>query len=243
MRWGLAGSVLALFAVLAPFGAGAAEPDWLACAQAGTAAEQRFGIPAGLLRAIGQVESGRTAPDGLAAPWPWTIDVAGEGRFLPSSEAAVAAVRGLLARGAASVDVGCFQVNLHYHPNAFASLEEAFDPVANALYAARFLSALHLRDGSWQAAVGAYHSATPEHGLPYRDRVLAAWNEAAPDAAPVIAFGVRVITPVPAGTAPRVISLRPVSGLPVLLHGAPDRATRAGGRGEGRPVWSASSNS
>ncbi len=219
MRWCLAGSVLALFAVLAPIGAGAADPDWLACAQAGRAAEQRFGIPAGLLRAIGQIESGRTAPDGFAAPWPWTIDVAGEGRFLPSREAAVTAVRDLRGSGAASIDVGCFQVNLHYHPDAFASLDEAFDPVANALYAARFLSALHARDGSWRAAVAAYHSATPEHGLPYRDRVLAAWNEAAPDAAPVIAFGVRVITPALAGTAPGVIALRPVSGLPVLVNG------------------------
>jgi len=219
MRWRLAGSVLALFAVLAPFGAGAADPDWLACAQAGAAAEQRFGIPAGLLRAIGQIESGRTGPGGFAAPWPWTIDVAGEGRFLPSREAAVAAVRDLLAGGAASIDVGCFQVNLHYHPDAFASLDEAFDPVANALYAARFLSGLHDRDGSWQAAVAAYHSATPEHGLPYRDRVLAAWGEATPVVLPVIAYGVRVITPALAGTAPGVIALHPVGGLPILVHG------------------------
>ena len=219
MQWRGAGLALALLAGLAPFGARATEPDWQACAQAGAAAEQRFGIPGGLLRAIGQIESGRTGPDGLAAPWPWTIDVAGQGHFLPSRGDAVAAVRGLLAGGAASIDVGCFQVNLHYHPDAFASLDEAFDPLANALYAARFLTALRARDGSWQAAVAAYHSATPGHGLPYRDRVLAAWNEPAPIALPVIAFGVRVITPALAGTAPGVIALRPVGGLPAMVHG------------------------
>ena len=164
--------------------------------------------------------SGRTGPDGVAAPWPWTIDVGGAGRFLPSRGAAVTAVRDLLAGGTASIDVGCFQVNLRYHPDAFASLDEAFDPVANALYAARFLAGLRVRDGSWQAAVAAYHSATPEHGLPYRDRVLSAWNDdTTPVAPPVIAYGVRVITPVLAGTAPGVIALRPVSGLPGLVRG------------------------
>ena len=30
------------------------------------------------------------------------------------------------------IDVGCFQVDLFYHPYAFTSLEEAFDPDANA---------------------------------------------------------------------------------------------------------------
>ena len=219
MRRRGAGVALALLAGLAPLGAGAAEPDWQACAQAGTAAEQRFGIPGGLLRAIGQIESGRTGPGGLAAPWPWTIDVGGRGHFLPSREDAVASVRDLLAGGAASIDVGCFQVNLHYHPDAFASLDEAFDPLANALYAARFLTALRAREGSWQAAVAAYHSATPGHGLPYRDRVLAAWNEPAPVAPPVFAFGMRVITPALAGTAPGVIALRPVGGLPAMVHG------------------------
>jgi hypothetical protein len=212
-------AVLAVWVVLAPLRAGAADADWQACAQAGAAAEQRFDIPSGLLRAIGQVESGRSGPGGLAAPWPWTIEAAGQGRYLPSREEAVAVVRELLSGGTASIDVGCFQVNLHYHPAAFASLDEAFDPVANALYAASFLTALHARDGSWEAAVAAYHSATPEHGLPYRDRVLAAWNGAAPAAPPVFAFGMRVIVPVRAGTAPGVITLHPVAGLPVLVHG------------------------
>ena len=40
------------------------------------------------------------------------------------------------AQGARSIDVGCMQVNLLHHADAFASLEQAFDPVANARYAA-----------------------------------------------------------------------------------------------------------
>ena len=42
-----------------------------------------------------------------------------------------------------SIDIGCAQVNLMHHPDAFASLEQAFDPMANADYAARFLKQLH----------------------------------------------------------------------------------------------------
>ena len=216
MRWQRALSVVAL---LVPLQAGAVEAGPSSCAQAGLLAEQRFGIPDGLLRAIGVVESGRTGPDGAVAAWPWTINARGEGRFLAGRDEAMASVRALFADGTTSIDVGCDQVNLHYHPNAFAALEEAFDPAANALYAARFLSELYTRAGSWEAAVAAYHSASPEHGLPYRDRVYAAWGGAAPARTEVVAYGVRVVTPAALGAAPGVIVLRPVAGLPAMLRG------------------------
>ncbi len=205
---------------LCPFApARAGLTDWQVCAAAAAAAEQRFGIPNGLLLAIGHVETGRSGPGG-AAPWPWSINAAGQDQILASLPEAVAAVRARQAGGVASIDVGCFQVNLMYHPAAFASMEEAFDPVANATYAAAFLASLHTRTGGWQAAVAAYHSATPARGLPYRDRVLADWGGAAPERAPVVAFGVRVITPSRLGTAPGVIVLRRVGALlPMLVHG------------------------
>jgi hypothetical protein len=63
------------------------------------------------------------------------------------------------------------QVNLMYHPEAFASLEQAFDPVANATYAAGFLQRLFAQTGSWPAATAAYHSAVPELGQPYQRKV------------------------------------------------------------------------
>jgi hypothetical protein len=73
------------------------------------------------------------------------------------------------------IDVGCLQVNLHYHPQAFASLEEAFDPPANARYAAQFLTRLHQGTRNWEQAAARYHSSTPELGDAYRLKVLAAW--------------------------------------------------------------------
>jgi hypothetical protein len=52
------------------------------------------------------------------------------------------------AAGSQSIDVGCFQVNLYYHPTAFVSLAEGFDPAANARYAAALPGRLHMQVGN-----------------------------------------------------------------------------------------------
>jgi hypothetical protein len=168
-------TILLLLALLLP-GPALAEPGRL-CRAAIQAAERAANIPAHLLTAIARVESGRRDPDtGAFHPWPWTINAEGRGQFFATRAAAIAEVQALQARGVRSIDIGCMQVNLRHHPNAFANLEEAFDPVANATYAARFLTELQAaRGGDWQRAVGAYHSQTAEFGDPYRARVLAAW--------------------------------------------------------------------
>lgn len=154
-----------------------AQPGLL-CAQAIEAASRAHGTPPGLMAAIGRVESGRHDPtSGALHPWPWTVDAEGQGTFYDSKEQAVAAVRALQARGIASVDVGCMQVNLMHHPHAFGSLEQAFDPMANADYAARFLVQLHGQTGAWPAATAMYHSATPELGAAYEQKVMAVWPE------------------------------------------------------------------
>lgn len=148
-----------------------------ACRAAVTAAERAEAIPGRLLWAIALAESGRWDPRRRARfAWPWTINAEGQGHFFPTKDAAIAAARALQARGVRSMDVGCLQVNLHHHPRAFADLEDAFDPVANAAYAARFLRSLYAQTGSWVGAAGRYHSATPELGGPYRDRVVALWT-------------------------------------------------------------------
>ncbi len=155
----------------APLADGAA-----ACRAAIATAERERAVPPGLLQAIGRVESGRRDPvSGQFAPWPWTINAEGRGMFFPTREAAIAEVRQLQARGVRIIDVGCMQVNLHHHPNAFPALEQAFDPLANARYAAQFLGELRSASGDWARAAGHYHSQTPERAEAYRARVLAAW--------------------------------------------------------------------
>jgi hypothetical protein len=158
---------------------GSAMPAML-CRGAIASAETTFRIPDLFLSAIGRVESGRPLPlSGQVAPWPWTVDAEGQGHFYPSKQSAMEAVQALQARGVRSIDVGCLQVNLEQHPDAFASLDQAFDPQANASFAARLLSSLFVQTGSWPLAAAAYHSQTPAIGAAYQQKVLSAW--AAPD--------------------------------------------------------------
>ncbi len=150
------------------------------CRAAAAAAETAQHVPEAFLSAIAKVESGRADPvTGTLAPWPWTVNAEGVGSFYATKAEAVAAVQALQARGVHSIDVGCLQVNLLHHPEAFASLDQAFDPAANAMYAADFLVALFHQTGSWPLAAAAYHSQTPTIGAPYERRVLAEW--ATPD--------------------------------------------------------------
>src|SRR4051794_17124580 len=146
------------------------------CRAAIAQAERERGLPPRLLAAIGRVESGRRDPQtGTLHPWPWAINAEGRGSFFPDKAAAIAAVRALQAEGVRSIDVGCLQINLRHHPQAFASLDEAFDPLANARYGARFLTELQATRGDWMQAAGGYHSQTPGFAEPYRARVAAAW--------------------------------------------------------------------
>lgn len=181
------------------------------CDRAGRAAEAAYGLPQGLLLAVGQVESGRWNPQSRrVAAWPWAVDSAGQGEWFDSKRGAIAAVEDLQAAGRRNIDVGCFQINLLNHPHAFANLDQAFDPQANADYAAHLLAGLHATLGDWQGAVAAYHSATPDIGLPYGEKVLAAWR--GESAMPlgnwhVAAFGIRIWTPEAAGAAPAIVAI------------------------------------
>jgi len=83
----------------------------------------------------------------------------------------------LLDRNVGLVDVGCLQVDLYHHPHAFKSLRAAFDPAANADYAARHLVGLLEQTGSWTAAAAAYHSGDATLGDPYLARVLYYWKQ------------------------------------------------------------------
>jgi hypothetical protein len=130
------------------------------CLSAILKAQNQFKIPDNLLLSIGIQEAGRAHDDGVTV-WPWAVNAEGKGIFFRSREQAIGWVRSQLAQGVKSIDVGCMQINLYWHADAFDSLEEAFDPIANATYAARFLTELRQREGSWWQAAGSYHSKTP----------------------------------------------------------------------------------
>jgi hypothetical protein len=90
---------------------------------------EAHGIPGALFYAVALAESG-TRVDALGAmrPWPWTLNVQGDGRFYPSRRGATLAFENALMSGRTSVDVGLMQVNWRYHRRALGHEAEALDP-------------------------------------------------------------------------------------------------------------------
>ncbi len=173
--------LLLILACLLTAGTARAEDPSALCESAIAGAEYTGSLPAGMLHAIAMVESGRYDETKKAVrPWPWTINAQGVGHYYTSKADAIGAVRDLQMHGIKSIDVGCAQVNLMFHPDAFASLDEAFDPIANAVYAAKFLNRLRAPGDDWAKAIAAYHSATPALGDAYRVMVMTRWSGSHP---------------------------------------------------------------
>jgi Transglycosylase SLT domain len=176
--WLIAAGVVAQAALPHDAKAAATPPSPFLCTRALEAADTSAStMPPGLLKAIAQVESGRPTGTGQVVPWPWTINFNGVGYFYPTKAEAIKAVQSLQAGGGESIDVGCMQVNLKFHPQAFASLDDAFDPTRNVGYASRFLRSLYAASSSWPKAAADYHSQTVDIGAAYERRVAAAWRD------------------------------------------------------------------
>jgi len=249
---------LAVLAWLLPAGqshaASLADDPLHACDRAASRAESEWHLPERVLSAIGIVESGRRdVGAGGPMPWPWTINADGRGYFFSSKEEAVSVVRAMQALGRRLIDVGCFQVDLFYHPEAFASLEEAFDPEVNARAAARILTQSRMNSASWDTAIALYHSASPILGGQYLRQVQSVWPLARsrpPEVELVYAVllsdaakQVRVLTPADAASPPpglpRVVTpqtasgvmqwtSQPAAGLPVVVPWPTRPAARRG---------------
>jgi len=148
------------------------------CADAIAHAERRAAwLPDGLLYAIALTESAhRPAGARAAVPWPWTINSPKGSFYLGSRREAAAKVRELQALGVSNIDVGCMQINLHFHPTAFRSLDDAFDPTSNVAYAVRFLRELRREHRTLFDVVGRYHSGTPWRSEAYATKVFARWE-------------------------------------------------------------------
>ncbi|MCH2546694.1 MAG: lytic transglycosylase domain-containing protein [Alphaproteobacteria bacterium] len=154
----------------------ALERDGKLCTHQVTRSERKYGIPSRLLGAMAATETGRMHKGlGVRIPWPWTLNVEGKPYFFDSKTEAVAAVAKFQSQGIRSIDVGCMQINLRHHPDAFANLSEALEPKFNVTYAARFLRGHYDDTNSWKMAVGRYHSRTPAHATRYIAAVYGQW--------------------------------------------------------------------
>lgn len=152
------------------------------CERAAIEAANETIVPLSVLRAISLTETGRKRGKALQ-PWPWTVNMEGVGKWFEDYDTARAYVERHFQRGARSFDVGCFQINYRWHHAAFDSIDHMFEPRANALYAARFLTELYEEFGDWSKAAGAYHSRTPKFARKYIarfDRIRANLEEPPP---------------------------------------------------------------
>lgn len=116
-------------------------------------ASARHGVPVGILYSVGLTESGKAG-----ALQPYAMNIAGRTVFPKSLPEALNAFSASSAKGVKLIDVGCMQINHHYHGKQFKSVRAMFDPSLNVDYAARFLSRLHREHGNWSMAVARYHA-------------------------------------------------------------------------------------
>lgn len=116
-------------------------------------ASQKYGVPVGILYAVGLTETGHKG-----TLRPYALNIEGKASFPKSAADAERAFAEARRSGKTLIDLGCMQINHRYHGDRFASLGEMLDPHRNVDYAARFLADLKRRHESWSMAVARYHA-------------------------------------------------------------------------------------
>ena len=116
-------------------------------------ASAKYGVPAGILYSVGLAETGRKG-----SLQPYALNIEGKAVFPRSLPDALSAFEEARRGGAKLIDLGCMQINYHYHGDHFAGPRDMLDPARNVDYAARFLHDLHARHVTWSMAVARYHA-------------------------------------------------------------------------------------
>lgn len=130
------------------------------------AAEEKYSIPPGLLKAIITLESKAT---------PWAVNTSHSSRFFKDKATALTYISTLKNNGTSNINVGCAQLNIRSHGHHFkGGLGHILDPDCNIHYAARFLRTLYNKTGSWEKAVRQYNS--PSNGAHYQKQVFKIWH-------------------------------------------------------------------
>lgn len=148
LRIALAAACISSAATFAAHAAGAN-----ACEAEILRASERYGVPAGILYAVGLTETGNKG-----SLHPNALNIEGRAVFARSPQHALSEFENARRNGIKLIDLGCMQINHHYHADKFDGVGQMLDPRRNVDYAARFLTELKARHGSWSMAVARYHA-------------------------------------------------------------------------------------
>jgi soluble lytic murein transglycosylase-like protein len=149
----LLGTLTAIMASFCDAGAVYGSEPTNICEREMIRAANQSAVPLGVLYAVALTETGQRGS--LHA---YAMNIEGRAAFNPTLHEAMTQFAVAKRAGAVLIDVGCMQINHHFHGAKFNSLEDMFDPSQNVDYAARFLKNLRQSEGSWTAAVARYHA-------------------------------------------------------------------------------------
>lgn len=116
-------------------------------------------------------ESGRSLPGVGFRPWPWTLNVEGQGFYYETEQEAWSALSTFIAAGKSNIGIGYGQVTYPFNGHLLNDLYLALDPATNLRIAAEILLECQNRLGDWWQAVGCYHSPNERYAAPYRAAV------------------------------------------------------------------------
>lgn len=116
-------------------------------------AARKYDVPLGVLYAVALTETGRRG-----SLQPFALNVGGPSIFPADLNEALRRFDEARRSGARLIDIGCMQIDYHFHASRFPSLNSMFDPHENVDYGARFLKELKVREGSWTLAAARYHA-------------------------------------------------------------------------------------
>jgi soluble lytic murein transglycosylase-like protein len=144
---------LALAAIFTFSLAAGAEAAGRVCEREMARASKAYEVPLAMLYAVGLTETGRRG-----SLQPYAMNIEGKPFFGDDLDQAVKRFEEARRGGAKLIDIGCMQIDHHFHAGHFASLREMFEPARNVDYAAQFLRSLKAQEGSWTLAVARYHA-------------------------------------------------------------------------------------
>lgn len=145
--------LLAMLTGLSISSAAVAAPSASRCESEIIAAAERHGVPVGILYSVGLTETGKRG-----SLHPYALNVEGRPVFARNLGEALKVFYRARSKGQKLIDLGCMQINHHYHGHRFANLKAMLDPRKNVDYAAQFLVELKGRHQSWTMAVARYHA-------------------------------------------------------------------------------------